>query len=365
MDDQKYWLGFSLIPKIGTKRILDLYNWFGELGSAWHAKERDLRQSGLDGQSMTNVLQHRETLDLDSEMEKIEKAGAWLLTLHDARYPALLQELNEMCPAVLYVRGALFPQDDLALAIVGTRKPTKYGRDATKHLAQQLAKQGVTIISGLAEGIDSEAHRATLHAGGRTIAIMGCGVDVIYPREHGELAQAIAQNGAIISEFPLGMQPIAANFPRRNRILSGMSLGVLVVEAPEKSGALITASLAAEQGREVFAVPANIFNPSGSGVNRLIQDGAKLVMEVDDILSELNIAHDNVQTKITTEIIQPESETEAKLIPYLGADPIHVDELVRLSGLSIADVNSTLTILELKGVAQMVGHMQYSLSQRY
>ena len=359
MDDQKYWLGFSLAPGIGPKRMLRLYHHFGDLGQAWSASKTGLQAAGLDGKPLEMLLEHRKQLDLDEEIEKVRRTGAGLTTLVDADYPNRLKEADD-APPVLYVRGALTVVDDRAISIVGTRKATRYGRDVTFDLARQLAQQGITIVSGLAHGIDSAAHRGALKAGGRTIAVLGCGIDMIYPRDHTELAQKIAANGAIISEFPVGTQPIASNFPRRNRIVSGLSLGVLVTEAPEHSGALITAELAADQGREVFAVPSNIFNAMGRGANRLIQEGAKLVTGVEDILEELDIAYQNADVRTTTEQIAPESETERRLLQHLDVDPIHIDDLARLTGLPVQEVSSTLTILELKGVAQMVGHMQYS-----
>lgn len=360
MSDQKYWLGFSLVPEIGPKRLGQLLAWFGDLASAWTASETQLEQAGLDQQPRENFLHLRQTLDLDAELDKVRRAGAWLLTLNDDLYPTLLKNLSD-APTVLYVRGALSPADDLALAMVGTRKATSYGRDATYDLAKQLARQGITIVSGLAHGIDAAAHKGALDGGGRTIAVFGCGIDVLYPRENRDLALKICDNGALISEFPIGTAPAAGNFPRRNRIISGLSLGILVVEAPEGSGALISADLAAEQGREVFAVPGNIYSPMSRGTNRLIQEGAKLVMHVGDVLDELNIAYTNVQTRLSAEQIAPGNEVEASILKHLSADPLHIDEIVRLSQLPIATVSSTLTILELKGLARMVGHMQYSL----
>jgi DNA processing protein len=362
LSDSQYWLGFSLVPEIGPRRLANLLHWFGDLGRAWRASEHELIQSGLDKQPTANLLHIRKQLNLEAELEKVQKAGAHLVTLADDQYPPLLKKLPD-APTVLYVRGRLMPGDDHALSIVGTRRATTYGRDAAYQLSKQLAGQGVTVISGLAHGIDTAAHKGALEGGGRTIAVMGSGVDVIYPRDNAKLAQQIANCGAIISEFPIGMHPEARNFPRRNRVISGMALGVLVVEAPEKSGALITASIAADQGREVFAVPGNIFSAASTGTNRLIQDGAKLVINVSDILDELNIAHTEVQTQTITERIAPANRTEAELLQHLGADPIHIDDLVRISGLPIALVSSTLTILELKGLARTAGHMQYCLIQ--
>jgi len=359
LDDQKYWLGFSLISGIGPKRLLQLHNYFGSLAEAWLASESVLRKTGLGEQSVAVLLQQRRKIDPDSEMAKVQKVNARLLIPVEPSYPSLLKKLSD-APPVLYVRGTLADTDNLALSIVGTRKATRYGRDVTFDLARQLAQHRVTIISGLAHGIDSAAHRGALDGGGRTIAVMGCGVDVIYPRDNRDLAQQILQSGAIISEFPIGTQPIATNFPRRNRIISGLTLGVLVTEAPEESGALITAEFAADQGRVVFAVPANIYNPMGRGTNRLIQEGAKLVMEIQDILDELSIAHDMVEVRAKAEEIVPANDTERRLLQHLDADPIHIDDLARLSGLSIEIVSSTLTILELKGIVQMVGQMRYS-----
>lgn len=360
VNDRKYWLGFSLVPEIGPKRLSHLLNRFGDLALAWTASETRLCEAGLDRQPVENLLRVRRQLNLDAEMAKIEKAGARLLTLADEHYPALLKKIPD-APTVLYVRGQLALEDDHALSIVGTRRATSYGRDAAYHFAKQLAAQGITIISGLAHGVDSAAHRGALDGGGRTLAVLGCGIDRIYPADNQKLADDILRHGAIISEFPVGTPPDGRNFPRRNRIISGLALGVLVVEAPEKSGALITTTTAAEQGREVFAVPGNIFNPMSGGTNRLIQDGAKLVMAVEDILEELNITHQNAQASTITERIVPANDTEKSLLQLLGADPIHVDDLTRLCGLPVSIVNSTLTILELKGLARMVGHMQYCL----
>ena len=363
VNEQKYWLGFSLVPEIGPKRLAHLLQWFGNLSAAWFASESQLRQSGLDKQPLTNLLRLRRQINLDEQIDKVAQQGAWLLTLADAAYPGLLKEMPD-APVVLYIKGSILPGDDLSLGIVGTRKATTYGREAAYDLAKNLAASGITVVSGLAHGIDSAAHRGTLDGQGRTFAILGCGINQIYPRDNSDLAQAICARGALISEFAIGTPPEARNFPRRNRVISGLSLGILVVEAPEASGALITANLAAEQGREVFAVPGNIYSPGSRGANRLIQDGAKLVTRVEDILAELNVAHNSIQAKVTTERISPANDIEAQLMQQLSADPLHVDELARRCHLPVATVTSTLTILELKGLAQSVGPMQYSLIYR-
>ncbi len=358
MSDNGYWLGFSLIPGIGPKRIIQLRDYFGDIASAWLASESDLRQFGFSERLCHTFLDHRQRLNLAQEVEKVTRMNVSLITLGDDKYPASLREIDDP-PPVLYVRGSMVEQDRRSLAVVGTRKPTRYGHDAAHDLSYRLASQGVTIISGLALGIDSAAHRGAIEGGGRTIAVLGCGIDMVYPRENYALAQQVSTCGAVLSEFSLGTRPLAGNFPRRNRILSGLALGVLVVEAPESSGALITASQAAEQGREVFAVPANIYNQTGQGCNRLLQDGAKLVMSEKDVLEELDIAYEHTRIRDVAEEIVATDVVEDKILALLDTEPIHVDDLVRLSGLSTAEVTSTLTLLELKGLAKSAGHMQY------
>lgn len=361
MSKQKYWLGFSLIPEIGPRRIAQLIQALGDLEAAWRATGFQLEQAGLERLAVANVLQFRPGLDLDAELAKVRQAGARLVALTDDEYPTNLKELPE-APPVLYVRGTLTPGDQFALGIVGTRNATKHGRDAAYDFARMLARQGITTVSGLAHGIDVSAHRGALDGGHRTIAVLGTGIDLIYPRDHHDLAMKMVENGALVSELPIGTPPEGRNFPRRNRIISGLALGVLVVEAPLGSGALITAEAALEQGRDVFAMPGNIYNPMSRGTNRLIQEGAKLVMEIDDILTELNLAHTHIEVRTRTRSIVPANETEAQLLRYLSADPIHIDELVRLTSLPVATVTGALTILELKGLAQMAGHMHYSLT---
>lgn len=360
MNERLFWLGFSLVPDIGPKRLRLLRDHFGDLGRAWNAGETALRHAGLEPTPLRSLLKARGQLDLSAELKRIERAGVKLIARCDEAYPGLLVSIVD-APLVLYVKGELTQEDARALAIVGTRKATIYGRDVTRQIAQQLAEQGFTIVSGLAHGIDAVAHRAAIDCGGRTLAVVGTGVDIVYPREHVKLAGEITRHGALISEFPLGTRPDRRNFPRRNRLISGLSLGVLVAEAPENSGALITTSAALEQGRDVFAIPGSIFGPASAGCHRLIQDGAKLVMSVTDILDELSFAYQTVQTRQTTEKIAPGNTDEALLLSFLSAEPLHVDMLVRLSGLPVATVSSTLTLLELKGLARLVGPMLYSL----
>jgi len=245
------------------------------------------------------------------------------------------------------------------VAIVGTRQPSAYGRQAAQQLAHHLAEKGVTIISGLARGVDGEVHRAALEAGGRTIAVLGSGLNVIYPREHTALAGAISRQGAVLSDYPLDAQPDAVHFPARNRIVSGMALGTIVVEAGETSGALITARFAGEQGRDVFAVPGSIFSRQSLGVHRLIQDGAKLVATADDVLEELNLGMVAHQLEMQ-QLLEPQDPAERALLGALAAGPKHVDELARETKLPIAQVSGTLALLELNGLIRQVSALTYA-----
>jgi DNA processing protein len=259
------------------------------------------------------------------------------------------------------VKGELKPEDEWAVAVVGTRRASAYGREAARRLAGDLAANGVTVVSGLAWGIDSHAHRAALEAGGRTIAVLGHGLDQVYPPQNRKLAAEIVERGALVTEYGLGTRPEASNFPARNRIISGMSLGTLVVEAGTSSGALITADFAAEQGRDVFAVPGNIFARGATGTNRLIQQGAKLVLSVEDVLEELNLTM--VSAFREAQEVVPANETESLLLEHLSEEPIHVDELGREVGLPISTVSSTLALMELKGLVRQVGGMNYVVAR--
>jgi DNA processing protein len=356
----KYWVGFSLIPRIGRVKFSRLESHFGDLKSAWQATPGELKKAGLDKSSASAVGYWRDRISLDAEMEKLEKYGVKVLTFHDPDYPARLKEIYDY-PPVLYMRGKLLPQDEWCLAVVGTRRSTVYGRQAAEELVTDLARNKITIVSGLARGIDSVAHQSALAAGGRTIAVAGCGLDIVYPAENATLARDITRQGALISEFPLGTRPKADNFPRRNRILSGLSLGVLVVEADETSGAMITAHLALEQNREVFAVPGSILSPASQGTNHLIQEGAKLVRGYTDILEELNLTAVTQQMELTG--LLPTTETETMLLKQLSAEPTHIDEVCRSSGLPIATVSGTLSMMELKGLVKQTGNMNYILSR--
>jgi DNA processing protein len=357
--DIKYWVGFSMIPRIGRVKLSQLESYFGNLEQAWQAPTAELKHAGLDRGSVNAISYWRSKISLEAEMEKLDSYGIKVLTFRDPDYPSRLKEIYDY-PPILYIRGSLLPQDEWCLAVVGTRRATVYGRQAAEEIVADLVQNKITIVSGLAKGIDSVAHQSALEAGGRTIAVFACGLDIVYPAENAALARNIIKQGALISECPLGTRPKADNFPRRNRILSGLSLGVLVVEADETSGAMITAHLALEQNREVFAIPG-ILSPASRGTNRLIQEGAKLVRDYTDILEELNLTAVAQQMEIT-EVI-PASETESLLLKQLSAEPTHIDEVCRGTGLPAATVSSTLAMMELKGLVKQVGTMNYVLSR--
>jgi DNA processing protein len=362
MDDRRFWLAFNKVTGVGPVRTQRLLTYFGDLGSAWTAASHELSEAGLDAKAVGQILALRQTLDLDAELARLDRAGARLLTLADDEYPALLREIDAP-PPVLYVRGELIPADDEAVALVGTRRATPYGRDVAHQLASGLAAAGVTVVSGLALGIDTVAHRAALEAGGRTLAVLGSGVDVIYPPQNRDLAARIIQEGcgAILADYPLGTTPEAGNFPPRNRLISGLSRGVVIVEADMKSGAMITARFAGDQGREVFAVPGSILARSSDGPNSLLKEGATPVTEVDDILAALSLTQAAVQQEARAAL--PADATESLLLLVLSNGPLHVDEIGRTSGLPIQEVSSTLTLMELKGLVRQVGPMQYAAAR--
>ena len=301
-------------------------------------------------------LRARKELDLEREWRKIANAGIHVLTWRDAEYPANLRSLDSS-PPVIYVRGTLHEDDVWSVAIVGTRRASVYGREVAGRVAGELAAAGVTIISGLAMGVDTIAHRAALAAGHRTIAVLGSGVDQIYPPENRGLAAQIVEHGAIISEYALGTRPEASNFPPRNRVISGLSKAVVIVEAPRRSGALITARFAAEQGRDVFAVPGNIVNPGSAGCNELIQNGAAPLLSSQDVLDRLHFDH--LVEVIHQRRLVPTDPEEERLLGHLSHEPLHVDELVRNAALPPPQVASLLTMLELKGLVRQVGSLSY------
>jgi len=357
LDDlRRYWVAWNLVKGIGAVRFRTLLNAFGDPKSAWEASTEALREAGLSEKLSANVVKLRAQVALDKEWEKIQSRDIQVLTWDDEAYPRRLKEIDQP-PPVLYLRGNLLAEDEWAVAIVGTRRGTTYGRQVADELSTVLARNGVTVISGLARGIDSIAHQAAVNAGGRTIAVMGTGVEQIYPPENRRLAEQIMQQGALVSDYPLGTPPDGVNFPPRNRIISGLALAVVVVEAGLTSGALITASFAAEQGRDVFAIPGNINAPQSLGTNRLIQDGAIPLLTPQQVLEALNLTM--VSEHRTARQVLPTDPIEKQVYQVLSSEPLHVDEIRMRTDMPIEQVSATLALMELKGMVRQVGGMNY------
>jgi len=390
---------FNLIQGVGLKTVQVLRDVFGTAEQALRATPNELAK--VDGLSpaMREVLTHKPVLyPIERELELIETYGCEVLTLYDETYPTLLKKIDTP-PLILYVRGELTREDSLSISLVGSRNARDYGRKVSYRLSYQLAQRGLTVVSGFAKGIDTSAHRGALEAGGRTIAVMGNGLSFIYPAINRALVEKIEASGALISEFPIGVKPKPRNFPRRNRIISGLTLGTVVVEASNRSGALITARLAGEQGREVFAVPGEIFSELSRGTHKLINDGAKLISTVDDLLNELPQHALNQIQSATSPSPAPDIDTESSQEPSVEKTiskrgPIqspagvqqsvqnlpppdltpdektvfeaievpssHIDMIVRETQLPIGQVSSVLLMLELKGVVQQLPGKQFA-----
>ena len=353
---KRYWIGINLVKGIGAVRLRALLDFFGDAKTAWEGSSADLRAAGLSKNLVERLIKAREQVDLDALWDDIAAKNIRVMTWDDADYPARLREISQP-PPILYLRGDFIQDDAWAVGIVGTRRVTSYGRQVTEEIASFLAQNGVTVVSGLARGVDGIAHQAALNAGGRTFAVLGSGVDRIYPPEHRNLAEAISGSGAILSDYPPNTPPEASNFPPRNRIISGLSMATIVIEAGATSGALITANFAVEQGREVFAVPGNIFAPQSKGPNKLIQNGAHSLLKPQDILDVLDLTR--VTEQRTARQLLPADATEAQLLKTLGYEPLHVDEIRAKTGLAVEKVSSTLVMMELKGMVRHVGGMNY------
>lgn len=349
-------------PKITTKRYQKLMAAFFSLDAVWSAEFDDLKKTGWDDSIIHEFLTWKEKID-ESKIQKIlDQEGIHAITQDDPEYPALLKQVYDP-PFCLFIRGAL-PPDTYNLAVVGTRNFTSYGKQMTQELVAPLAEQGITIVSGLARGIDSIAHETTLTSGGKTIAVLGSGINDrhVYPSAHRDLAKRIvASGGAIISEYPPGALPNTYTFPLRNRIIAGMTLGTLVIEAKKKSGALITAEYALDHGREIFTIPHNLTAETGEGPNNLIKSGAKLITSHEDIIDALNLQ--DIAQYVTNNEILPDSPQEAKLLAQLTREPTHIDKLIKQSDMSSPDVNATLTMMEMKGKVKNLGNMMYVLSR--
>lgn len=343
------------VPGIGPARVRALIGHFRSTAAVLAAPVHALcRVEGIEQTLAENIHQANNAALAQKQLELAEKHGCHLSTFWDDDFPAILRKIYDP-PVVLFVKGELRSEDELAIAIVGTRVPTEYGKLATERLVAALASRRLTIVSGLARGIDTVAHHTAIKSGGRTIAVLGSGLDTIYPPENFRLAQEASLHGALISEYFLGAKPDAVNFPRRNRLISGLTFGTVVIEAGEESGALITAQAALEQGREVFAVPGSMFSPKSLGPHRLIQDGAKLVTSVDDILSELPRQLDMfAQSRMAEPPAAALSETEQKIMALLSHEPSHIDQLTRQSNFSSSQLLPILLDLEFKNLVKQL-----------
>lgn len=354
MSSSKYYHALNNITAFGPKRIKQMVEHFGSPEKAWKAAPREM--NGVDGFGKalrSSFLSQRSQINPDNAWEELLAQGISLVTLDDIDYPPLLREIYDP-PPVLYYTGKLEYCQQTCLALVGSRRYTPYGKEIANKFAAKLSNYGLTIVSGMARGIDTFAHKGVLEAGGKTVAVLGCGLDICYPAENISLKNEISKEGLIITEFPPGSKPLPSNFPRRNRIISGITVGTLVVEAGEKSGALITAEFALEQGRDVFAVPGGIGSPYSRGCHRLIKEGAKLVEKVEDVLEELPFYVENTVSSGKKIINNPLLGPESKVLEAIHFEPLEIEEIARLSGFAPAQLYSVLSGLEIKGVIRQL-----------
>ncbi len=361
-DDLKFWIALKSISGIGNVNFQALLDQCGSVSAVFDASVSELKSvEGISKETASAITDFKSWEKVKEELELLQKFNVNIITCQDELYPQKLLNIYDL-PPYIYVMGNL-KKDDVNIAIVGSRAASTYGKYTTEKISRELALKGLTVVSGMARGIDSAAHRGAITAHGRTVAVLGSGLDVIYPPENKKLFADIIQNGAVISEFPLGTPPRSSNFPARNRIISGMSYGVVIVEAGEKSGSLITARLASEQGREVFAVPGSIDSTGSRGTNKLIKQGAKLIENIDDILEEILPQMENVpvlrqgssdaETRKTCDKRRESiNDIEQKIMDALSNKRVHIDDLIASTSMSSGDMLSTLTIMELKGMIQ-------------
>ena len=363
MSTIEYWLALSSINGLGAVTFKNLISRYSDPQMVFSASYNDLlKVEGLKPNLAKLIKDFSDLEKVKEETDKISKLGLEFLVLTDPDYPERLYNTYNP-PPFLYVNGKITQSDNRAIAIVGSRIPDMYGKKVTKQIAAELARNGITVVSGMARGIDSIAHSACLEAGGRTIAVLGSGIDVVYPPENKKLYKEISQNGAVLSEFPIGTKPESGNFPRRNRIISGLSLGVLVVQATEKSGSLITAEFALEQNREVFAIPGNIGSKLSNGTNKLIKKGAKLVNDVDDILEEIGGFIGTKTKKQPAAVVNLEQLEPAQRLIYelLINEQLYVDQIIKMSNLNSSEVLTNLLSLEIKGIVNQLPGKYFQL----
>jgi DNA processing protein len=386
--EQREWLALTLTPGVGTNYFVRLLARFETPGAVLRASEVELADV-VGPKRAQNIRQYRELTDVAGQEKRLAQYEAQLITMDDPAYPVLLAEVYDP-PLVLFCRGALHQADQHAVAIVGTRHPTAYGLRMARQLGYDLAARGITVVSGLAEGVDGAAHEGALEAGGRTIAVLGCGVDVVFPAVHAELMHQITQRGSVVSSFEMGVKPSRGHFPYRNRIISGLSLATVVVEAPPGSGSLITARNAAEQGREVFAVPGQVGQRNSLGPHSLLREGARLVETVDDILTELELPmaarvapRAKVIAAVPEDDMVPEAlvparaqaprrapvaspprpnitDVEKDVMSVLNPDGSFVDEIALACRIPVSEALSSLTMLELKGLVRQFSGKRFA-----
>jgi DNA processing protein len=361
VSDIRYWIGLTLVPEVGPVISRKLLASMGSPENIFSAGLNDLLTiNGLSSKVAKNIKSFQQWDQVEKKVKIIERRGIKIIAANNPEYPEVLKELPD-APIILYMKGDYQPDDRFGIAIVGSRKHTEYGEAAVLKIAGELSSAGFTIISGMARGIDSLAHKSALSSGGRTIAVFGTGLDICYPAENKGLMEKIAESGCVMSEFPPGTKPNRENFPRRNRLISGLSLGVLVVEATVDSGSLITANYALEQNKEVFALPGNITSVSSEGPNRLIKQGAKIVLDAEDIIEELApMLRGFIKAKKSRPVKM--SEEENSLCNFMTREPKHVDILSRESGLSVHGVLDLLLSMELKGIVRQSNGKRFYLS---
>ena len=360
MNNREALIWLNNIKGVTIKVAEKLENHYGSLSNLWLSSNDEINSIKTISQKVrSEIINKKDKTYFDNVMENIEKNQVKILTILDEDFPKTLKDIYS-CPKVLYVRGDMLKKEEHLIAIVGSRKATAYGKHITNKLSNELSSLGITLVSGMAKGVDTEAHLSYVRNNKRNIAVLGCGVDVVYPKSNKYIYDKIIENGSVISEFPLGTQPLRYNFPQRNRIISGLSSGVIVVEANEKSGSLITAHQAAEQGREIFAVPGNINSIYSRGTNLLIKDGAKIVLGVEDVIEEIrefkNLKKQNKESKIDYSKL---SKDELDIISCIE-EPIHTDLICSKVGMSISNVNSVLTILEMKGIVKKLPNQLFT-----
>ncbi len=359
--EKTFWLGWQILLPGQAKRIWHLVECFGSPKTAWNASVKELTSiGGCSSEIALSLDKKKKYIEPEIEMARLDKEGIGYVTYQEQSYPEPLKNIFDPPPGLFY-KGDLVSQDNVAVALVGSRRPTHYGKTVSEKIAAELAESGLTVVSGLARGIDSSAHRGALKAGGRTIAVLGNGIDLVYPRENRELQDNIPLSGAVISEYPLGSPPEAWHFPVRNRIISGLSKAIVVIEASERSGSLITADCALEQGREVLAVPGNINSHMSIGTNRLIKQGARLVEKTEDIFEEIGLGclfkHDEIETKVLPKM----SLVEENIYHLLIGNTCDLDDIIEKLRLSAQETLAALMFLEIKGlVRQLPGRLYTS-----